>query len=107
MPFFRILSLSLLGWLFALAGSAAERPNIVWIIIDDMSANLSCYGEETIATPHLDAMAESGLRFSKTFVTAPVCSTNRSAFITGMYQTTIGSHHHRGSWILHVNYRVA
>ena len=92
---FKSTILTLLGWLIASVAVAADRPNIVWIIIDDMSANLSCYGEKTIETPYLDALAESGLRFSKAFVTAPVCSTNRSAFITGMYQTTIGSHQHR------------
>lgn len=73
----------------------SARPNIVWIIPDDMSANFSTYGETTIETPHLDAMAERGVKFTRAFVTAPVCSTNRSAFITGMYQTSIGAHHHR------------
>jgi arylsulfatase A-like enzyme len=72
-----------------------SKPNIVWIIVDDMSANLSCYGETVIETPHLDQLASSGIKFTQAFVTAPVCSTNRSAFITGMYQTAIGSHHHR------------
>lgn len=75
--------------------SAGLRPNILWIIIDDMSANLSCYGETAIQTPHLDKLAKEGVQFNRAFVTAPVCSTNRSAFITGMYQTSIGSHHHR------------
>lgn len=92
---FKTTTLTLIAWMIAGIAAAADRPNIVWIIIDDMSANLSCYGEETIETPHLDALADSGVLFSKAFVTAPVCSTNRSAFITGMYQTTIGSHHHR------------
>jgi len=73
----------------------SARPNIVWIIPDDMSAHFSTYGETTIETPHLDAMAERGMKFTRAFVTAPVCSTNRSAFITGMYQTSIGAHHHR------------
>ena len=72
-----------------------ERPNIIWMIVDDMSAEFSCYGETLIETPHLDGLARSGVLFSNAFVTAPVCSTNRSAFITGMYQTSIGSHHHR------------
>lgn len=75
--------------------AAAERPNILWIIIDDMSAHLSCYGETTIATPHMDRLAREGTRFSSAFVTAPVCSPCRSAFITGMYQTSIGAHQHR------------
>ncbi|MEM9280459.1 MAG: sulfatase [Verrucomicrobiota bacterium] len=71
------------------------KPNIVWIIPDDMSAHFACYGETAIETPHLDALAEKGALFTNAYVTAPVCSTCRSALITGMYQTTIGSHHHR------------
>jgi arylsulfatase A-like enzyme len=72
-----------------------KRPNIIWVIVDDMSANFGCYGEKLIATPHVDRLAKDGTRFSKAFVTAPVCSPCRSALITGCYQTTIGSHHHR------------
>lgn len=74
---------------------ADGRPNIVWIIPDDMSANFSCYGETAIETPNVDRLAASGVKFTNAYVTAPVCSTCRSAFITGMYQTTIGAHHHR------------
>ena len=74
---------------------AAERPNIVWIIPDDMSANFSCYGETAIRTPNVDRLASQGVQFTNAYVTAPVCSTCRSAFITGMYQTSIGAHHHR------------
>jgi arylsulfatase A-like enzyme len=76
------------------AGQAAP-PNVVWIVVDDMSANLSCYGEKTIETPNLDRLAREGTRFSKAFTTAPVCSPSRSALITGRYQTSIGAHHHR------------
>ena len=75
--------------------AAVERPNIVWIVPDDMSADFSCYGEPAIETPHVDRLASEGVRFTRAFVTAPVCSTCRSAFITGMYQTSIGAHHHR------------
>ncbi|MBL9189320.1 MAG: sulfatase [Opitutaceae bacterium] len=75
--------------------AAQERPNILWIMVDDMSANLSSYGETLIATPHIDRLAREGVRFNRAFTTAPVCSPCRSAFITGLYQTTIGAHHHR------------
>ncbi|RMF45258.1 MAG: DUF229 domain-containing protein [Planctomycetota bacterium] len=75
--------------------ASAERPNILWFIVDDMSANFGCYGETAIATPAVDALAQRGMKFTRAFVTAPVCSTCRSAFITGMYQTSIGAHHHR------------
>ena len=73
----------------------ANRPNVVWIIPDDMSANFGSYGETAIETPHVDRLASEGVKFTQAFVTAPVCSTCRSAFITGMYQTSIGAHHHR------------
>jgi arylsulfatase A-like enzyme len=77
------------------AAEPMSRPNIVWIVVDDMSANFSCYGERSIRTPHVDALAANGTRFARAFVTAPVCSPCRSALITGCYQTTIGAHHHR------------
>jgi arylsulfatase A-like enzyme len=79
----------------ASANRADDRPNILWFVVDDMSANFSCYGEKLIQTPHVDRLAREGTRFSQAFVTAPVCSPCRSALITGMYQTTIGAHHHR------------
>lgn len=75
--------------------SAAERPNIVWVVIEDMSAHFGCYGEPTIQTPNVDRLAANGVKFTNAYVTAPVCSTCRSALITGMYQTSIGAHHHR------------
>jgi arylsulfatase A-like enzyme len=87
------ISLSLL--LVTQVMAADTRPNILWIIVDDMSANFSCYGETLISTPHLDGLAAEGVQFTNAYVTAPVCSPNRSAFITGMYQTSIGAHHHR------------
>ncbi len=79
----------------ARADAADDRPNIVWIFVDDMSAHFSCYGETLIETPHVDGLAREGTRFTRAFVTAPVCSPCRSALITGCYQTTIGAHHHR------------
>lgn len=75
--------------------SAAEKPNILWFVIDDMSADFSCYGETLIQTPHVDKLASEGVRFTDCHVTAPVCSTNRTAFITGMYQTSTGGQNHR------------
>ena len=74
---------------------AVDKPNILWFVVDDMSANFSCYGEKTISTPNVDRLAREGTLFKNAFVTAPVCSPCRSALITGMYQTTIGAHHHR------------
>jgi len=73
------------------------RPNIVWIVVDDMSYHFGYQGEPLATTPRVDRLAEEGIVFSRAYATAPVCSTFRSAMITGMYQTTIGAHHHRSS----------
>jgi arylsulfatase A-like enzyme len=78
-----------------IASRSPIRPNVVWFVVDDMSANFSCYGEKLIQTPNVDRLAREGVRFSRAFTTAPVCSPSRSAMITGMYQTSIGAHHHR------------
>lgn len=75
----------------------ASRPNVLWICVEDMSANMSCYGETTIETPNIDRLAAEGARFTRAFITCPVCSPSRSAMVTGMYQTTIGAHNHRSS----------
>ncbi|MFM9147108.1 MAG: sulfatase-like hydrolase/transferase, partial [Verrucomicrobiota bacterium] len=85
----------LLVLFFAVTAAAADRPNVLWFIVDDMSANFGCYGEKTVSTPNVDRLAREGTRFSRAYVTAPVCSPCRSALVTGMYQTTIGAHHHR------------
>ncbi len=77
------------------AAQGTERPNIVWIIAEDMSPDFGCYGQKTIETPNVDRLAAEGVRFTNAIVTGPVCSACRSALITGMYQTSIGAHHHR------------
>ncbi|MCP4174227.1 MAG: sulfatase [Fuerstiella sp.] len=89
------LAVTVIGLTTLQAAHADERPNIVWFVVDDMSADFSCYGETTIRTPHVDQISENGLRFTRAYATSPVCSTFRSAMITGMYQTSIGAHHHR------------
>ena len=75
--------------------AATKRPNILWIVAEDASPHLGCYGERSIKTPNLDLLAAEGVRFENAFVTCPVCSPCRSALVTGMYQTTSCSHNHR------------
>ena len=79
------------------AKEQAMRPNILWLIAEDMNPWLSCYGTTLIETPTFDAMAADGVRFSRAYVTGPVCSACRSALITGTMQTTLGTHNHRSS----------
>jgi len=74
---------------------AKGRPNILWLISEDTSPDLACYGNTLVKTPNLDKLASEGARYTSAFVTGPVCSASRSAIMTGMYQTSIGAHHHR------------
>lgn len=76
-------------------GLAAERPNVLWLVAEDLGPELGCYGTTQVWTPNLDRLASQGLRYTRAYTTAPVCSASRSAFMTGMYQTTIGAHNHR------------
>jgi len=78
-----------------LAADAAKRPNILWLIAEDFGPELGCYGTSQVSTPNLDQLAAEGVRYTRAYTTAPVCSASRSAFMTGMYQTTIGAHNHR------------
>ena len=82
------------SFLATVSSSAQELPNILWIVVDDMSCDFGYQGQELVDTPHLDQLAKEGVVFSNAYITAPVCSSSRSAMITGMYQTTIGAHNH-------------
>ena len=73
---------------------AAERPNIIWIIAEDMSCDFGYQGQPLVHTHHVDRLAKEGVAFSNAYVSSPVCSPCRSALITGMYQTSIGVQNH-------------
>ena len=73
----------------------ANLVNIVWIVIEDASPHIGCYGETAIKTPNIDQLAKDGIRCDRAFVTSPVCSPSRSAMVSGMYQMTLGAHNHR------------
>lgn len=72
-----------------------SKPNILWIVADDLGPDLGCYGNELVKTPNLDQLAMEGIRFTNLFTVTPVCSVSRSALITGMYPATIDCHQHR------------
>ena len=78
---------------------ARERPNILWLFAEDTSPWMGCYGDEINKghTPNIDALAERGVRFSRAFVPAPVCSACRSAMMGGQSQIRFNAHEHRSS----------
>jgi arylsulfatase A-like enzyme len=65
-----------------------KRPNILWLIGENLSHDLGCYGMQHVRTPNLDRLAAEGVRYTNVFATNPTCAPSRSAFFTGMYQTT-------------------
>lgn len=75
--------------------TAENRPNILWLSIEDTTPRFGCYGDPVARTPNIDRLAAGGCRFPNAFSTAGVCAPSRSAIITGMYQTSIGTHHMR------------
>ena len=74
-----------------------DQPNILSISVEDISADIGCYGDKNAHTPVLDNLASSGVRYTNAIANAPVCAPARSVIITGMYQTSIGAHNHRSS----------
>ncbi|WP_026953196.1 sulfatase family protein [Algoriphagus mannitolivorans] len=73
-----------------------KRPNIVWIVCEDMSPeHLETYGGTGGKTPHLNALAAESVQYQNAFSTAGVCAPSRAALITGAYQTSIGAMHMR------------
>lgn len=67
--------------------SSEARPNIIWVMGEDMSTELSCYGHPVVQTPNFDELAKNGVRFTSAFCTAPSCTPSRNAMMTGVYQT--------------------
>ena len=98
MTFLRLLLLGVIS-LSAAAATDMRRPNILWIFSEDLSPYMGCYGDPINAghTPTIDKFAAQGVLFTRAFATAPVCSASRSAIITGVMQTTTGTHQHRSS----------
>ena len=71
------------------------QPNILWITCEDMSPRLGCYEDPIARTPTIDKLASEGIRYTNAYSISGVCAPSRSALITGMYPTTIGSMHMR------------
>ncbi len=87
--------LVLLPMLISFSEKEARKPNILWITCEDMSPRLSAYGDSTVPTPNIDRLAKEGVRYTNMYSVSGVCAPSRSAIITGMYPTSIGSHNMR------------
>ena len=83
----RFLVLFILG---ALSVSAASRPNILLILVDDLKPAMGCYGDTAAKTPHMDALAERGMRFDLAYCNQAVCAPSRFTLMLGSHSTSTG-----------------
>ncbi|MEP5570114.1 MAG: sulfatase [Halioglobus sp.] len=88
-------------WLFFVASTAfaaeLQRPNILVLMAEDMSARVGAFGDKVAVTPNLDALARQGVRYPNVFTTAGVCAPSRAGHILGMHQISTGTQHMRTS----------
>jgi arylsulfatase A-like enzyme len=82
--------IALLHLLATVALAAQPRPNILFILSDDLRPELGCYGAK-VETPNLDRLAGRGVRFANTWVQYPLCNPSRTSMLTGRYPTTTGA----------------
>jgi len=90
--FQRLRKAFILGF-FVFIGSvqAQDKPNIIFILADDLGyGDLSCYGAKDIKTPHIDKLAQSGIKFTRAYANSTVCSPSRAAILTGNYPDFVG-----------------
>ncbi len=72
-----------------------ERPNILWLVTEDMGAYIPPFGDSTVATPNLSMLAKEGVIYPNLYSTSGVCAPSRAAIATGMYPSSIGANHMR------------
>lgn len=72
-----------------------ERPNILWLVAEDLSPIIPPFGDPTVQTPNLSRLADEGVRYTKVFSPSGVCAPSRAAIATGLYQNRFGAQHMR------------
>src|SRR3712207_212927 len=76
--------------LAAAAVTAADKPNVLLLVSDDMRPDLGCYGHPLVKSPTIDALAAAGVRFDRAYCQYPLCNPSRTSLLTGRYPTTTG-----------------
>jgi len=86
----RLISSFIFFFVTAINLSAASKPNVLFIIVDDLTTTLSCYGNQHVRTPGMDALAARGVRFDHAYTQFALCNPSRCSFLTGCYPEKTG-----------------
>ena len=89
-------ALTLSSMTLFLCSRSKNRPNILWLTAEDMSPTVGCFGDDYAVTPNLDKLAGEGIRYTKCYANAPLCTPARSSIITGLFASSLGTQHLRG-----------
>ncbi|WP_342807850.1 sulfatase [Alteromonas sp. M12] len=76
-------------------GKDEKKPNILWLVLEDMSPILPDYGDNTISTPNISWLAKEGVKYVNVYSTSGVCAPSRAALALGMYPSAVGANHMR------------
>ena len=85
-----VVMTGLVAQLGATAAEAPRRPNVLFIVSDDLNTMLGCYGDPLAKTPHIDRLAARGVRFDHAYCSYPLCGPSRNYFLTGLYPNSTG-----------------
>ncbi len=75
---------------FSFTNAAPEKPNVLFICVDDLKPTLGCYGDKTAKTPNIDRLAERSTLFENAYCNQAVCAPSRNSLLTGLRPDTIG-----------------